>query len=144
MDIRTGPVRKDGFRPDEVVDCEFSPSKPTGTSKKFNCTLSDGSVVKVRYGADNGEVEGTVLATRLLWALGFGADDVSSPRSLPWLLEDPWTKTPKTHDTHEFPIATIELKPRGHEVHGRRTAGAGRAQPRRRHAGRRTPTSTRR
>jgi hypothetical protein len=120
MDIRTGPVRKDGFRPDEVVNCEFSPSKQTGSSKKFNCTLSDGSVVKVRYGADNGEVEGSVLATRLLWALGFGADDAYPVRVVcHGCSEDPWTKRGKTHDTHEFPIATIELKPRGHEVHGK-------------------------
>jgi hypothetical protein len=30
--------------------------------------------VKVKYGAENGEVYGELLATRLLWALGFGAD----------------------------------------------------------------------
>src|SRR5438128_712187 len=30
--------------------------------------------VKVKYGRDNGEVYGEVAATRLLWALGFGAD----------------------------------------------------------------------
>jgi len=30
--------------------------------------------VKVKFGAANGEVQGEVAATRLLWALGFGAD----------------------------------------------------------------------
>ena len=30
--------------------------------------------VKVKFGGNNGEVYGEVLATRLLWALGFGAD----------------------------------------------------------------------
>jgi hypothetical protein len=30
--------------------------------------------VKIKYGADNPEVYGVVAATRLLWALGFGAD----------------------------------------------------------------------
>jgi hypothetical protein len=119
MDIRTGPIRKDGFKPDQVVNCEFSPSKKTGTSKKFNCTLPDGDVVKVRYGADNGEVEGTVLATRLLWALGFGADAAYPVRVIcHGCSDDPWTKRETTHGTFEFPIATIELKPQGHEMHG--------------------------
>jgi hypothetical protein len=43
--------------------------------------------VKVRYGPDNGEVQGAVLASRLLWALGFGADQsLSRARDLPGLL----------------------------------------------------------
>jgi hypothetical protein len=36
--------------------------------------MADGDVVKVKFGGENGEVYGEVLATRLLWALGFGAD----------------------------------------------------------------------
>jgi hypothetical protein len=35
---------------------------------------SDKDVVKVRYGDDNGEVYAGAATTRLLWALGFGAD----------------------------------------------------------------------
>ena len=119
MDIRTGPTRKRAFQPDEVVECEFTPSEPTGSSKKFNCKLADGEVVKVRYGADNGEVEGSVLATRLLWALGFGADAAYPVHVVcHGCSDDPWTKRGRTKATHEFAIATIELKPPGHEVHG--------------------------
>jgi hypothetical protein len=36
--------------------------------------LANGKNVKVKYGAGNSEVYGAVVATRLLWALGFGAD----------------------------------------------------------------------
>ena len=81
--------------------------------------LADGEVVKVRYGADNGEVEGSVLATRLLWALGFGADAAYPVRVVcHGCSDDPWNKRGVTKSTHEFPIATIELKPAGHEIHG--------------------------
>jgi hypothetical protein len=45
-----------------------------GNSPKFHCQLSDGNIVKVKYGAGNGEVYAEVMASRLLWALGFGAD----------------------------------------------------------------------
>ncbi len=119
MDIRNGPARKDAFQPDQIVECEFSPSKPTGSSKKFNCMLPDGEIVKVRYGADNGEVEGSVLATRLLWALGFGADAAYPVRVVcHGCSDDPWNKRGRTKDTHEFDVATIERKPPGHEMHG--------------------------
>src|SRR2546423_109518 len=73
LDLRSGPPIKGAFTPDQYVECDFVESKPEGSSKKFHCKLADGDVVKVRYGADNGEVEGSVLASRLLWALGFGS-----------------------------------------------------------------------
>ena len=119
MNIRQGPSGKDAFAPDQAVECEFSPSKQTGSSKKFNCMLADGDVVKVRYGADNGEVEGTVLASRLLWALGFGADAAYPVRVIcHGCSDDPWNKRERTHETHEFNIAIIERKAPGHEMHG--------------------------
>ncbi len=119
MDVRTGPTHPRGFAFDATVDCEFSPSPPTGSSRKFNCKLANGDVVKVRYGADNGEVEGSVLATRLLWALGFGADAAYPVHVIcHGCSDDPWTKRAKTHETHEFDVATIERKAPGHELHG--------------------------
>jgi len=45
-----------------------------GKSPKFACVLPTGEEVKVKFGEDNSEVHGEVAATRLLWALGFGAD----------------------------------------------------------------------
>jgi len=46
----------------------------TGGSPKFTCALSERDEVKIKYGADNQEVYGEVAGSRLLWALGFGAD----------------------------------------------------------------------
>src|SRR5712664_366367 len=57
LDLRTGPPISGAFRPDQLVECDFVETKPEGSSKKFHCTVADGDVVKVRYGADNGEVE---------------------------------------------------------------------------------------
>jgi hypothetical protein len=53
--------------------CRFVAEMPTGTSPKFDCTLRNGDVVKVKYGR-NPEVAAEVAATRLLSALGYHAD----------------------------------------------------------------------
>ncbi len=117
LDLRQGPPAKDAFAPDALVECEFVESKPSGSSKKFNCKLENGDVVKVRYGDHNGEVFGSVLSTRLLWALGFGADTAYPVRiACRGCSDDPWNKRKKTKDTHEFDPATIERKPAGHEI----------------------------
>ncbi|AGH96691.1 hypothetical protein A11Q_2475 [Pseudobdellovibrio exovorus JSS] len=59
----------------------------TGKTPKFRCNLlqtnsagqleeasGKGKKIKVKYGADNGEIYGELMGTRLLWALGFSAD----------------------------------------------------------------------
>jgi membrane-associated phospholipid phosphatase len=56
------------------VTCDFEEAEFAGKSPKFQCRIGPGDSVKVKYGADNGEVYGEVMATRLLWALGFPAD----------------------------------------------------------------------
>jgi len=112
-----GPQIPGAFGPDELVECDFVKSKPTGSSKKFNCKLRDGDVVKVRYGNDNGEVEGSVLGTRLLWALGFGADAVYPVRVVcHGCSDDPWNKREQVKGSHVFDVAAIERKPPGHEM----------------------------
>jgi hypothetical protein len=60
------------------VSCDYIHETLSGHSPKFSCRLPDGDKVKVKYGGTNGEVYGEVLATRLLWALGFGADRMYS------------------------------------------------------------------
>ncbi|HEY2435092.1 MAG TPA: hypothetical protein VGI12_20650 [Vicinamibacterales bacterium] len=72
MDVTRGP--DGGFPPGADVDCDYHEVTYAGRSPKFGCQLSEHDVVKVRYGADNGEIYAGVAATRLLWALGFGAD----------------------------------------------------------------------
>jgi hypothetical protein len=49
---------------------------------KFNCELPDGSLVKVKYGETNQELFSEVAATRLVSALGFGADRMHVVRSV--------------------------------------------------------------
>src|SRR5262245_28353488 len=58
---------------DEVV-CKFVPEKVGGTVPKFDCVFEDGSVLKVKY--NDRETYTEVAATRLLQALGAGADRV--------------------------------------------------------------------
>ena len=73
-DIRRGPPDPDGFTFLASVDCEYVDEPLNGHSLKFACDAGNGDIVKVKFGEANGEVYGEVAATRLLWALGFGAD----------------------------------------------------------------------
>jgi hypothetical protein len=74
MDIKAGPGGPDAFAPGAVVSCEYEDKQLDGNSRKFACQLTPDDEVKVKFGGGNGEVFGEVAATRLLWALGFGAD----------------------------------------------------------------------
>jgi hypothetical protein len=61
--------------PDGSLLCRYVPKPTTGTTSKFDCRLAGGEVVKVKYGRSR-ERQGEIAATRLLSALGFGADRV--------------------------------------------------------------------
>ena len=74
IDIRVGPTSTGSFEPDATLTCDYVDKKLGGSSPKFACRLPDGEVMKVKYGSANGEVYAEVAASRLLWALGFGAD----------------------------------------------------------------------
>jgi len=117
MDLRAGPQGKDTFAPNALVACDYVPESLPGSSRKFDCAIGDGTVLKVRYGIGNGEVEGSVLASRLLWALGFGADRVY-PVSVACrgCSVDPWTDRKRAQGIRIFDPAAIERKPEGHEM----------------------------
>ncbi len=72
--LRLGPQGPQSFAPGEVVHCDYLEKKLEGQSRKFACRIPPNDEVKVKFGGRNGEVEGEVAATRLLWALGFAAD----------------------------------------------------------------------
>ena len=57
------------------VECRYEPEAAHGTTSKFNCTLANGEVIKVKYGGTE-EIQAEVAASRLLKRLGFGADDM--------------------------------------------------------------------
>ncbi len=74
MDIKAGPAEPGAFTREATVSCDWVDKKMTGRSPKFTCVIPPDDEVKVKYGPDNGEVFAEVATTRLLWALGFGAD----------------------------------------------------------------------
>src|SRR5687767_14413003 len=74
MDLKTGPQEPGAFPFKATVLCNYLDKPLGGRSPKFACTIGQDDEVKVKFGGNNGEVYGEVLATRLLWALGFGAD----------------------------------------------------------------------
>jgi hypothetical protein len=74
MNLKAGPQQSGAFRPGATVVCSYRDKELAGRSPKFACVIGRKDEVKVKFGGTNGEVYGEVLATRLLWALGFGAD----------------------------------------------------------------------
>lgn len=74
MNLMQGPQESGSFPFRAPVECNYLDKKLDGDSPKFACVIGKDDEVKVKFGGNNGEVFGEVLATRLLWALGFGAD----------------------------------------------------------------------
>jgi hypothetical protein len=74
MDLKTGPTGEKAFTFGESVTCTYLNKKLPGKTLKFACRIEPDEEVKVKYGGNNGEVYAEVASTRLLWALGFGAD----------------------------------------------------------------------
>lgn len=72
--LRDNPAGPDAVRSDQDVSCRFVVRTVGGMTPKFYCELPGGDVVKVKYGEANAELPAEVAATRLLSALGFGAD----------------------------------------------------------------------
>jgi hypothetical protein len=72
-DLRHNP--RDLFGGAEEVACKFHPGKIGGSTPKFECVFAGGEVLKVKYGR-NPEIHTEVAATRLLRALGAGADSM--------------------------------------------------------------------
>jgi hypothetical protein len=66
--------------PDPAI-CRFTPSQPGGATPKFECVFEGGERLKVKYGK-NPEIHTEAAATRLLSALGFGADRMYLVRTL--------------------------------------------------------------
>jgi hypothetical protein len=125
MNLRLGPQGPGSFQPNQAVTCDYVEQPMGGATRKFHCVIRADDVVKVRYGVHNGHVQGTVLATRLLWALGFGADRVYPVRvTCRGCSADPWSHRGPVNAAHQFDPAVIERKPLGHEMwEGHQEAG---------------------
>lgn len=59
----------------ESIACRFQLTDLSGTAQKFDCTLENGELIRVKYGRTQ-EIPSEVAASRLLHTLGFGADEV--------------------------------------------------------------------
>jgi hypothetical protein len=122
--LRLGPQNGRGFGPNETVSCTFVRHVQRGHSPKFHCRLLDGSIVKVKYGAGNGEVYGEVMATRLLWALGFGADGQYPVTVVcTGCSADPWRDPDVRNGTRIFDPAIIERPLAGTVIETREGSG---------------------
>jgi hypothetical protein len=75
VDLRGNPV------PHRELTCKFQITELGGTTPKFDCELETGELIRIKYGKGP-EIPAEVAATRLLRALGFGADDVVSVERL--------------------------------------------------------------
>jgi hypothetical protein len=111
-----GPDGDGAFAPGETITCDYVDKKLDGNTPKFECRIAPDDEVKAKVGAGNGEVFAEVAATRLLWALGFGADRMypvkvicrGCPASLGGIL--------KADGTRLFDPASVERKFRGREI----------------------------
>lgn len=80
-DLRHNPGGAGTFDYEKPLSCRFLPRKTSGRTPKFYCSFEGGEVLKVKYGR-NPEIHSEVAATRLLHALGAGADRVYLVRRL--------------------------------------------------------------
>jgi hypothetical protein len=73
-DLSRNPPGPGALKESDDVSCRFTLKNSDGKTPKFYCTLENGDVVKVKYGASNGELYAEVAGSRLLSALGFATD----------------------------------------------------------------------
>ena len=73
-DLKQNPDGPGEFDEDETIECRLVIKPMGGTTPKFDCERADKEVIRVKYGHGNPELHAEVAATRLLSALGFGAD----------------------------------------------------------------------
>jgi len=121
MDIKAGPQGRDAFEPGQTVVCDYVDETLEGSSPKFSCSLGEHDKLKVKYGRSNGEAFAEVAASRLLWALGFGADREYPVRVVcrgcPQKLKENRSPAPASGEV-VFEIAAIERKMPGREIEG--------------------------
>ena len=125
MDVRTGPAVHGAFPINATVTCDYVSKDLAGGSPKFAC-VSGNDELKVKYsapadrypdlvGRSNAEVFAEVAATRLLWALGFGADAMYPVRVVCRKCPSHLGGIAGENDERVFDPATIERKMAGHE-----------------------------
>ena len=114
-DLKTGPPGPGSFPFRATVNCDYLDKKLSGLSPKFPCLIGKEDEVKVKFGGTNGEVYGEVLATRLLWALGFPADRMYPVNVICKGCPAEYLGIERPNDESRFDPAAIERKADGTE-----------------------------
>src|SRR4030095_11319777 len=125
MDVKTGPQGEGSFPFRATVYCDYLDKKLGGDSPKFACTIGKDDEVKVKFGGANGEVYGEVLTTRLLWALGFGADRMYPVNVICRRCPSAFGGIERPNHESRFDPAVIERKADGKEWQSEEEAGWG-------------------
>jgi hypothetical protein len=121
--IKVGPQDGNGFQPEAVLNCEYVEEKQTGTPK-FDCAITPDDKIRVKFGRENGEIYSEVASSRLLWALGFGADRVYPVKVVcKGCPEDPMKTAKKVEGSREFAEAVVERKLAGDVIELRKDSG---------------------
>ena len=115
MDIRQGPSGRGAFPWQATVRCHYVERPLRGHSLKFACAGRNDDVMRVKVGKTNGEVYGEVAATRLLWALGFGADRMYPVKVICRGCPSRFGGEPSADDEQSFDPAVIERSMPGAE-----------------------------
>jgi len=115
LDLKAGPSGPGAFPLGSDVRCDYVDKQLGGNSPKFLCAVGKDDVVKVKFGRENGEVYGEVLATRLLWALGFGADRMYPVNVICHGCPPALGGTPGPEQARRFEPAIIERQMAGSE-----------------------------
>jgi hypothetical protein len=106
--IKVGPQDGNGFQPEAVVNCAITPDDK----------------IRVKYGQENGEIYSEVASSRLLWALGFGADRVYPVKVVcKGCPADPMKTAKKAEGSREFAAAVVERKLPGDVIELRKDSG---------------------
>ena len=72
--LKANPDGPGALKHDEIVECKLVIKPMGGTTPKFDCERPGNDVIRVKYGRGNPELHAEIAATRLLSAVGFGAD----------------------------------------------------------------------
>jgi hypothetical protein len=115
VDFKKGPSGPGAFAFRETVSCTYVDKELSGKSPKFACLIGEDDEVKVKFGGNNGEVYGEVLATRLLWALGFPADRMYPVNVICRGCPAEFLGIERPNDESRFDPAAIERKIAGDE-----------------------------
>ena len=132
VDFSANPPDPSGELSQPVVRCKFVPEAVSGTTTKFDCVLQNGETIKVKYGR-TGEIHAELAASRLVSALGFGADEMflvprvrcygcpRLPFYIMWMLDKTHARTlisgalpDKTYT--DFTWVSVERKFRGYDI----------------------------